>query len=258
MNEIKLKLKNKNEFIKFIKNFQGITDNLLIELKLNNTLCSKAFPDERNFLKRHSRDFDTMFETEHKENKLIFIGIYSKDRFLKILSLINDNSDITLKYLGKKAASDTIDISTIEIVDGNLVFNIDCAEFKLFTYLDDEKFDNSVSNTDECDIKFNFPTDVRKTINEYSDVDSDDSITFTYLGDGKLRFSGQSWKYDKKFENMESDGLENKTSYTMKKSLFRKLNNLDYDVYIKNNKTIFKNSDNDEIIVISHSILDED
>ncbi len=262
MNEIKLKLKNKNEFLKFLKNFQGISENLLIELLINDKIISKAINgDERSLVKRHSRDFDTMFETDSQETKLIFIGIYQVEKFLKVLNIISDNSTITLKHIekkGKKANTNTntIDISTIEITDGSLTFDIDCAEFKLFTYLDDEKFSNVVANTADNDIEFSFKYDLRKNINDYSDVEIDDQITILYNGNDTLKFNGKTWKYDFKIADLKTT-LEGKEKYNLKKSLFRKLSNYDYDVFIKKNKSIFINFENEEIIVISHTIEED-
>lgn len=261
MQEIKYEIINNDELINYLKGFTGLSNNLLLEVKNDDFIQARCSDDTRAMVRHHKINFNSIFKYISGDipDKNIFIGIYSIEKFIKILSLTDNNSTLTLRYIenSKKKTKnsenniDGIELNQVNLQKNRLKFDINCAESKLFNYIDDDKFENQIANSENCDFNFVMTKDLLDRIITYSNIsDSDFRVTFN---NNIINFNGDNWSYGEEIKEMEkSNEVNDEYEIFCYKSLFDKLERFDFNVCGFKQKIVFRNDEKDMITVIAN------
>lgn len=264
-NELKLKLINKNKFIDLLKKTIIVQQNLLLEILPNEYILTKTFDEDITVVKYLKEEFSSIFEIlpdQTVPDTVMFFGIYNLPKLISILGFVSDNDTISLEYGQpkkiKKSKKDEekqtelpdkyIEVDKVLVANKKLQFVLECAHVELFHYLSDEKLE-SISQSDEYTIKFQFSLDERKNILNIMQLDDPDGIIDIMYTPKGVIFKGSDWKYNADFEIFENkEDLKDKV--TIKKKNFKVIDNEIYDVFVSDSSIIFKSIDTDNIVIV--------
>jgi hypothetical protein len=234
--KIELNLLNSKSLIDFIVKFRVLDKNILLEIS-NDKLIAKTFKDELNIMKYGTIEFDDIFAYSKKNDKIdetIKLWVYNIDKFKAALLAVGDCKFI-ISYDETDMSATQIELKTKNIkkiikVLNNLEFN--------------EIEDNKIENL--FDIKNSFANiyldkEFLFKLKQLTDLEVEGSFVIS-TENSKVTFIGSEFElnFDGEFKILNNEIKK----FIINRSIFKFIDNEDYNVYLKENAILFFDSNN--------------
>jgi len=241
MSKQTFKLHSNGNFSAYLRRFSSIEKSLLLEVKDGKFIAKTHTPDKA-VVKLSSTDLTEIFEAGKQQPNNVKIGLFAVDNFVQTFKHLGETSvkfDVESEQVsGEETATE------IKIYSKSLKFTFPGASPSLFKYIDAD-LAAKITDTKTAKFSFRIDKDTLAKISSLCSIDSDnDGMTVT-AKDGSAFFSGKSFE-------LELPGIDKKAagSISFYKTHYAFVDKEDSEVFVLENKIIFKSTESDTIIVI--------
>lgn len=264
---LNLKIASAQNFISFLKKFNKIDSNALIEFTTDDKIRSNAHTAAKTSTKYGAIPIEDVFEVDDR-NELtepIKMGIYNIDRFITNLENIlidgTDNLVFTLEYSKTKDG----DLFGEKFIIANEYTQIEysCAAKNLFKWIPDEIL-NKITDTEVAEYSFEISPEVLARIKSFCDVETGSDVFISpYLeeaGNTTILFKGKNFKRRTNLTNeiFKYNNDYSKLGSLLKKEFLKFLDKEYYKVFVTPVSYIFESRDSEFKIVLSKSTEDDE
>lgn len=224
----------------YMKKFSVIEKSLLFEISDDKIIAKTHTPDKSVVKIGSIMTTDIMDVVGEKED--VKIGLFSVDNFIAAFKHFGE-SEIKLEIKGETVGSDNV-ATEMKSSSKNLKISFPCASTSMFRYID-EKLAEKIVDTKESLFSFRIDKDTLAKISALGTLDSDNDTLSISSKDGEVSFSGKSFQMSLPGVTSENDG-----EISFYKAHFNFIDKEDSEVFVLDNKVIFKSLESDTSIVI--------
>ena len=224
----------------FMKKFSVIEKNLLFEISGDRIIAKTHTPD-KSVVKIGSVLLSDIADVvgEKEDTK---IALFSVDNFVNSFKHFGDE-ETKLEIKGETLGSDNV-ATEMKATSKNLKISFPCASLSMFRYIDAE-LAKKLIDTSTALFSFRIDKDTLSKISALGSLDNDNDILAISSKDGAVSFKGKSFEISLPGVTTENDG-----DISFYKSHFTFIDKEDSEVFVLDNKTIFKSLETDTAIVI--------
>lgn len=188
------KLKSSNNLISFLKRFNQIDKNLLLEVTPDN-IQAKSYTADRAIIKYSKIALTDVLEGDVPSD-LLKVAIYDIGRVINVFNHFQDGDEIVLDVKYEVISGEYV-ATELLFKSSSLKIKIECADLSLFTYVTPEMIKRIVKAAiDDKVVEFPFPRDAFGRINSLCKIDSVKDFLTIKIKDGKIDFKGKSFEYN--------------------------------------------------------------
>lgn len=243
---LKLKIKNPQAFIEFLKRFSPMDKQILLEIE-NGDLKCKYSTIEKSIVKYSSIKLDDVFSwTEELPAFRIKVGVYNVDRIVNAFKQYTWNDDVYLyvKYVeinAEQVAQELI------LESPNLEMTFPCTSLSMFKFqLEDDLILNKVMNKDTQIVSFPMDKETQSKVLSLCSLDSDNEIISFVSDEKNIKLKGKS------FNLKISDTPAAKKVSKISKNLYAMLDKENYMTYVLPSKIIFVSTESNTLTCIAN------
>jgi hypothetical protein len=223
-----------------MKKFSAVEKSLLFEISGDKIIAKTHTPDKSVVKIGSILITDLMDVIGVKED--IKIGLFAVDNFIASFKHFGDN-DVKIEINGEKVGTDTI-ATEMKATSKTLKVAFPCASTSMFRYIDATLAAKIIDTTTSI-FSFRIDKDTLSKISALGSLDSDnDTLTIASKG-GEIMFKGKS--FEMSLPGVVSD-VDSEISFY--KAHFNFIDKEDSEVYVTDNKIIFKSLETDTQIVL--------
>jgi hypothetical protein len=224
----------------YMKKFSVIEKSLLFEF-LDEKIIAKTHTPDKSVVKIGSiLTTDVMDVVGDKEN--VKIGLFSVDNFINSFKHFGEN-EIKLEVKGESVGTDNV-ATEMKASSKNLKISFPCASTSMFRYID-EKLAEKIIDTKESLFSFRIDKDTLSKISALGTLDNDNDTLSISSKKGEISFYGKNFQMTLTGVTSEIDG-----DISFYKTHFNFIDKEDSEVFILENKVIFKSLESETSIVI--------
>jgi hypothetical protein len=234
------KLHSHQKLTAYMKKFSAVEKSLLFEISGDKIIAKTHTPDKSVVKIGSILITDLMDVIGVKED--IKIGLFAVDNFIASFKHFGDN-DVKIEINGEKVGTDTI-ATEMKATSKTLKVAFPCASTSMFRYIDATLAAKIIDTTTSI-FSFRIDKDTLSKISALGSLDSDnDTLTIASKG-GEIMFKGKS--FEMSLPGVVSD-VDSEISFY--KAHFNFIDKEDSEVYVTDNKIIFKSLETDTQIVL--------
>ncbi|TAL67467.1 MAG: hypothetical protein EPN82_14400 [Bacteroidetes bacterium] len=243
MKELNFRAKDLSMLIDFLKIFEVVDSNLLLEINPDLTAVVKSYTVARTAVKYNIINLCECFElTDNKQcpTEKIKIGLYHVKNFLNILKkfITVDNTYIIFNYEANNEGEFVAKTIILQSTDRTVIHG--CAQLGLFKYMPDDVI-NQVFDTSSSYLEFKLSSKVLKSVIEDS---KDEACTDVYIKTAKIDDSSyiifEGKNYSTRYKTEIKFIKELNYNCLITKEYLKYLDkNEDYTVFITESSVIF-------------------
>lgn len=223
-----------------MKKFSAIEKSLLFEIS-GDRLIAKTHTPDKSVVKIGSM-LMTDFMDVIGEKEDVKIGLFAVDNFVSSFKHFGEN-DMKLEINGEKVATDTV-ATGLKAFSKNLKIEFPCASISMFRYID-SVLATKITDTSLSLFSFRIDKDTLSKVSALATLDSDNDTLTISSKDKVVSFKGKSFEMSLDGVSVENDG-----DISFYKSHFNFIDREDSEVFITDNKIIFKSLETDTTIVV--------
>jgi hypothetical protein len=234
------KLHSHQKLSGYMKKFSVIEKNLLFEISEDRIIAKTHTPDKSVVKIGSVLLSDIMDVVGDKED--VKIGLFSVDNFVNSFKHFGE-TETKLEVKGETVGADNV-ATEMKASSKNLKISFPCASPSMFRYIDAE-LSKKIVDTSTSLFSFRIDKDTLTKITALGALDSDNDILGVYSKDGEVAFKGKSFEMTLPGVTVENDG-----EISFYKAHFAFIDKEDSEVFVLDNKVIFKSLETDTSIVI--------
>ena len=238
-----LKLHSTANFSSYLKRFSIIEKSLLLEIE-DGKFIAKTYTPDRAVVKTSSILLTEIFESTASLTP-VKIGMYAVDNFMQTFKHLGE-SDVKFEVTSENIKASGEAATEIRINNKSLKFNFPAASLTLFKYIDSNMI-STITDTKDALFSFRVDKDVLAKISSLCSIDSENDTLKIEAKDGNLFFSGKSFQL-----NLPGITVDHDASISFYKAHYGFVDKEDSEIYVMNNKVIFRSLESDTRIVIGH------
>jgi hypothetical protein len=223
-----------------MKKFSAIEKSLLFEISGDRVIAKTHTPDKSVVKIGSILLTDIMDEVSGKKDAKV--GLFAVDNFVASFKHFGENEaklEINTETVGAEEVATEMKASS-----NNLKISYPCASTSMFRYID-EALSKKIMDTTTALFSFRIDKDTLTKISALSGLDSDNDTLSISSKDGEISFKGKSFELSLPGVTSENDG-----DISFYKSHFVFIDKEDSEVFVTDNKIIFKSLETDTNIVI--------
>jgi hypothetical protein len=236
-----IKLHSTGNFSSYLKRFSIIEKSLLIEIA-DGKFVAKTHTPDKAVVKISSTALTEIFDSvENAEN--VKIGMYAVDNFVQTFKHLGED-EVKFEITSEKVSGEET-ATQIKIYNKSLKFNFPGASPSLFKYIDKD-LAAKIADTSSALYSFRVDKDTLSKISSLCSIDSEnDTLKIHSTKTGEIYFSGKAFEL-----NLPGVSVEEEATVSFYKSHYGFVDKEDSEVYVLENKVIFKSLESDTTIVI--------
>lgn len=239
MSKQTFKLHSNGNFSVYLKKFSAIEKSLLLEINDGKFIAKTHTPDKA-VVKMSSTLLTEIFDVKANP-KNVKIGLFAVDNFVQTFKHLGE-TDVNFDVESEKV-SDEETATEIRIYNKSLKFTFPGASPSLFKYID-SSLAKKIGDTSSANYSFRIDKDTLSKISSLCSIDSENDTLKITTKDGSVYFSGKS--FELQLPNVEAED----NSISFYKNHYGFVDKEDSEVYVLDNKVIFKSLETDTVIVI--------
>jgi hypothetical protein len=223
-----------------MKKFSAIEKSLLFEISGDRVIAKTHTPDKSVVKIGSILLTDIMDEVSGKQDAKV--GLFAVDNFVASFKHFGENEaklEINTETVGAEEVATEMKASS-----NNLKISYPCASTSMFRYID-EALSKKIMDTTTALFSFRVDKDTLSKISALSGLDSDNDTLSISSKDGEISFKGKSFELSLPGVTSENDG-----DISFYKAHFTFIDKEDTEVFVTDNKIIFKSLETDTNIVI--------
>lgn len=240
MSKQTLKLHSNGNFANYLKRFSSIEKSLLLEIA-NGKFVAKTHTPDKAVVKMSSTTLTEIFDVSG-EAKNVKIGFFAVDNFVQTFKHLGE-SDVKFDIESEKV-SDEETATEIKIYNKSLKFTFPGASPSLFKYID-SGLASKIADTSTAKFSFRINKDTLSKISSLCSIDSENDTLTIKASEGSVFFSGKSFELELPGVKPDASG-----SISFYKSHYGFVDKEDSEIFVLDNKAIFKSTESDTTIVI--------
>jgi hypothetical protein len=224
----------------YMKKFSAIEKSLLFEISGDRVIAKTHTPDKSVVKIGSILLTDIMDEVSGKQDAKV--GLFAVDNFVASFKHFGENEaklEINTETVGAEEVATEMKASS-----NNLKISYPCASTSMFRYID-EALSKKIMDTTTALFSFRVDKDTLSKISALSGLDSDNDTLSISSKDGEISFKGKSFELSLPGVTSENDG-----DISFYKAHFAFIDKEDTEVFVTDNKIIFKSLETDTNIVI--------
>ena len=234
------KLHSHPKLTSFMKKFSSIEKSLLFEISGDRIIAKTHTPDKSVVKIGSVLVTDIMDATTDVEN--VKIGLFAVDNFINSFKHFGE-SEARLEINGETVGSDTV-ATDMKATSKSLKIAFPCASISLFRYID-STLAEKITDVSTALFSFRVDKDTLTRVSALCSLDSDnDTLSISSRG-GEVFFKGKSFELKIDGVTSEIDG-----DISFYKTHFNFVDKDDSEIYVTENKVIFKSLESDTQIVV--------
>jgi hypothetical protein len=234
------KLHSHQKLTGYMKKFSAIEKSLLFEIA-DDRLIAKTHTPDKSVVKIGSILItDIMDIVGEKED--VKIGLFAVDNFVASFKHFGEN-EVKLEILGEKVGADNVS-TDLKATSKNLKISFPCASTSMFRYID-STLATKITDTATALFSFRVDKDTLSKISALASLDSENDTLSVCSTDGEVSFKGKSFEMSLPGVTSDTDG-----ELSFYKAHFNFIDKEDSEVFVTDNKVIFKSLETDTSIVI--------
>jgi len=234
-----LDLHSTANFSAYLKRFSSIEKTLLLEIS-NNKFIAKTHTPDKAVVKISSTDLTEIFNPIKATD--VKIGMFAVDNFIQTFKHLGEN-DVKFEVTSEKVGGEET-ATQLKIYNKSLKFNFPSASPSLFKYIDKD-LAAKITDTSSAIFSFRIDKDTLTKISSLCSIDSDNDSLKIYSTGGEIFFAGKAFDL-----NLPGVTVKEDTTITFYKTHFGFVDKEDSEVFILENKVIFKSLESDSTIAI--------
>jgi hypothetical protein len=236
-----LKLHSTGNFSSFLKRFSSIEKTLLLEI-VSGKIIAKTHTPDKAVVKISSTDLTEIFDSVESTTD-VKIGMYALDNFIQTFKHLGD-TEVKFEVTSEKVSGEET-ATQLKIYNKSLKFNFPGASKSLFKYIDKE-LAAKITDRSSALYSFRIDKDTLSKISSLCSIDSEnDTLKISSNKSGEIFFSGKSFEL-----NLPGVTVETESDINFYKTHFAFIDKEDTEVFVLENKVIFKSLESDTIITI--------
>lgn len=251
MKEVVLKINKANELNSvltgFLKKFSNLEKSILIKL-YPDSIVSTMSNLQKSVVKYNKTSITGVIEVpENMPTEPIYIPLMVGDKLTKVLDFFGD-SELTLNIIYDNIEDKNVGLS-LKFKNDILNIELPCSKinfFKVSAQITDVILDK-LSNTEDAYYQVSLESPIISKLKNLSTSNLNDELYFIANEKGVF-FKGDNFEY----KVNESTDVNN--NYGFSKNNIKNIDNENYDMFMMEDKSVFKSSDNDTIVIISKII----
>lgn len=234
------KLHSHQKLTGYMKKFSVIEKNLLFEISDDRIIAKTHTPDKSVVKIGSVLLSDIMDVVGEKEDAKI--GLFSVDNFVNSFKHFGE-TETKLEIKGETVGDDTV-ATEMKATSKNLKISFPCASTSMFRYID-KTLAGKIVDTATSLFSFRIDKDTLSKISALGTLDSDNDTLSIVSKGGEVSFKGKSFEMTLPGVTSENDG-----DISFYKAHFSFIDKEDSEVFVLDNKVIFKSLETDTSIVI--------
>ena len=234
------KIHSSQKMTSYMKKFSSIEKSLLFEINDDRIIAKTHTPDKSVVKIGSCLISDIMDPIGTKEN--VKIGLFAVDNFVASFKHFGEG-EVKLEINGETVGTDNVS-TELKATSKNLKIAFPCASTSMFRYID-ATLASKITDTTAALFSFRIDKETLSRISALASLDSDNDTLSVVSKDSVISFAGKS--FDLSLPGVTSD-TDGKLSFY--KSHFSFIDKEDSEVFITDNKIIFKSLETDTAIVI--------
>lgn len=234
------KLHSHPKLTAYMKKFSSIEKSLLFEISGDRLIAKTHTPDKSVVKIGSILTTDIMDVVGEKED--VKIGLFAVDNFIAAFKHFGDN-DVKLEVNGETVGADMV-ATEMKAASKTLKIGFPCASTSMFRYID-ATLAGKIIDTTTALFSFRVDKDTLSKIAALGGLDSDNDTLTIASKDGEISFKGKSFEMSLPGVTSETDG-----EISFYKAHFNFIDKEDSEVFVTDNKVIFKSLETETSIVI--------
>jgi len=240
MSKQTLKLHSNGNFSAYLKRFSSIEKSLLLEINDGKFIAKTHTPDKA-VVKLSSTALTEIFDLSANP-KNVKIGLFAVDNFVQTFKHLGE-TEVKFDVESEKVSNEET-ATEIKIYNKSLKFTFPGASPSLFKYIDSE-LAKKITDTSSANYSFRVDKDTLAKISSLCSIDSDNDTLSITSRDKSVFFSGKAFELQLPEVTTDED-----SSISFYKSHFGFVDKEDSEIFVLDNKVIFKSLESDTTIVI--------
>lgn len=234
------KLHSHANLTSYMKKFSVVEKNLLFEISGDRIIAKTHTPDKSVVKIGSILVTDVMDAVGEVED--IKVGLFSVDNFVASFKHFGD-TETKLELQGEQVSGENT-ATEVKATSKSLKISFPCASTSLFRYID-STLAAKIVDTSTAIFSFRIDKDTMSKISALSGLDSDNDILSVSSSKGEVSFKGKSFE-------MSLPGVtpDNEGDISFYKSHFSFIDREDSEVFVLDNKIIFKSLETDTSVVV--------
>jgi len=234
------KLHSHQKLTGYMKKFSAIEKTLLFEISGDKLIAKTHTPDKSVVKIGSILITDVMDPVGEKED--VRIGLFAVDNFVASFKHFGEN-EVKLEINGETVGADII-ATELKATSKNLKIAFPCASMSMFRYIDGT-LASKITDTASALFSFRVDKDTLTRISALASLDSENDTISVSSKDGAVSFHGKSFELSLPGVTSENDG-----DLSFYKTHFNYIDKEDSEVFVTDNKIIFKSLESDTQIVV--------
>jgi hypothetical protein len=234
------KLHSHQKLTGYMKKFSAIEKSLLFEISEDRLIAKTHTPDKSVVKIGSILITDVMDVIGEKED--VKIGLFAVDNFVASFKHFGE-SEVKLEINGERVGADNV-ATGLQAVSKNLKISFPCASTSMFRYID-SGLAEKITDTSSAVFSFRIDKDTLGKISALASLDSENDTLSVTAKDGEISFTGKSFEMSLPGVTTEAEG-----DLSFYKAHFNFIDKEDSEVFVTDNKVIFKSLETDTAIVI--------
>jgi len=234
------KLHSYQKLTAYMKKFSGIEKSLLFEISGDRVIAKTHTPD-KSVVKIGSVLVTDMMDAVG-EVEDVKIGLFAVDNFVASFKHFGE-SDAKLEVNVENLGADKV-ATELKATSKNLKISFPCASTSMFRYID-STLAGKLTDTSASLFSFRVDKDSLSKVSALSSLDSDNDILSISSKDGEISFKGKSFEMSLPGVTSETEG-----EISFYKAHFNFIDKEDSEVFVTDNKIIFKSLETETSIII--------
>ena len=234
-----LELHSTANFSSYLKRFSMIEKTLLLEIS-NGKFIAKTHTPDKAVVKISSTDLTEIFNSSKTTD--VKIGMFAVDNFVQTFKHLGEN-DVKFEILSEPVSGEETS-TEIKIYNKSLKFKFLSASPSLFKYID-KKLAEKITDSSSALFSFRIDKETLSKISSLCSIDSDNDTLKIFSSKGQVYFSGKAFEL-----NLPGITVTSDISISFYKTHFGYVDKEDTEVFILDNKVIFKSLESDTQIAV--------
>ena len=234
------KLHSHQKLTGYMKKFSAIEKTLLFEIS-GDKLIAKTHTPDKSVVKIGSILITDVMDAV-TEGEDVRIGLFAVDNFVASFKHFGEN-EVKLEINGETVGADNI-ATELKATSKNLKIAFPCASMSMFRYIDGT-LASKITDTTSALFSFRVDKDTLTRISALASLDSENDTISVSSKDGAVSFNGKSFELSLPGVTSENDG-----DLSFYKTHFNYIDKEDSEVFVTDNKIIFKSLESDTQIVV--------
>lgn len=235
-----LKLHSNGNFSAYLKRFSSIEKNLLLEIA-DGKFVAKTHTPDKAVVKVSSTQLTEIFDSVENV-KGVKIGLFAVDNFVQTFKHLGE-SDVKFEIDSEVVNQEQV-ATNLRIYNKNLKFNFPGASLSMFKYIAAD-LAKKITDTSTAIFSFRIDKDTLGKISSLCSIDTDNDTLTVYSNAGSVFIAGKAFE-----QELPGISVEEKSSISFYKTHYAFVDKEDSEVFVLEDKVIFKSLESDTVIVI--------